>query len=128
MAENLPPQFLIEQKMREITQNGNYDMVHLFSSEGLPLAEYFKTNVIDRERLTELSILLKEIQKMADVMGRISNIKEMIIEGFNHRKIIFRFFRAFNQEVVLAVVIPPQKPYRSLTNTLVKIIENIEFN
>ncbi len=64
---------------------------------------------------------------MADVMGKISNVKEMIVEGYNKRKIVFRFFRAFDQEVVLAIVVPPKKSYRNLTNALLKMIENIQF-
>lgn len=127
MSKKLPPQLLIEQKMQQITMNGSYDMVHLFSSEGLPLAEHYKDDIIEKDRLTELALLLKQVQEMADVMGQISNIKEMIIEGFNHRKIIFRFFYAFGQEVVLAVVVPPNKSYRAYTNALVRTITKINF-
>lgn len=118
-------QSLIEERMREISADGNYDMVHLFSHEGLPLASYFNENVIDKDRLAELSLLFQELRKMADVMGKISNIKEMIVEGYNHRKIVFRFFYAFEQEVVLAIVVPPRKSYRALTNSLVRTIEQI---
>lgn len=128
MTTNQPPQTLIEEKMKEIIARGNYDMVHLFSNEGLPLAEYYNEHIIEKDRLAELSILFREVKKMADVMGRISNIKEMIVEGYNHRKIVFRFFRAFNQEVVLAIVTPPKKSYRGLTNSLIRTIEQIPFN
>ena len=71
--------------------------------------------------------MLREVRKMADVMGKIANIKEMIVEGFNHRKIVFRFFHAFNQDVVLAIVVPPKKSYRALTNSLVRTVEQISF-
>ncbi|MFQ5602767.1 MAG: hypothetical protein ACE5HS_05810 [bacterium] len=121
------PQEIIEEQMKQISDRGSYDMVHLFSDEGLPLAEYYHDRIIEKDRLVELSVLLREVRKMADVMGQISNIKEMIVEGFNHRKIVFRFFRAFNQEVVLAIVVPPKKSYRGLTNLLVRTIENISF-
>ncbi len=127
ISKNLPPQTLIEEKMRKITQRGNYDMVHLFSDEGLPLAGYYDDEIVDSDRLAELSIMLREVKKMADVMGKISNIKELIVEGYNHRKIVFRFFHAFNQDVVLAVVVPPQKAYRGVTNSLVRTIEKISF-
>jgi len=119
------PQTVIEAKMKEISQRGNYDMVHLFSSEGLPMAEYYDETVIQTDRLLEMSILFREVKKMADVMGEISNIKEMIVEGYNHRKIVFRFFHAFDQDVVLAIVVPPQKTYRGLTNALVRTIQKI---
>lgn len=121
------PQAIIEETMKEISERGNYDMVHLFSNEGLPMAEYYDQTIIQKDRLLELSILFREIRKMADVMGQISNVKEMIIEGYNRRKIVFRFFRAFNQDVVLAIVVPPGKTYRGLTNRLVRTIEKITF-
>jgi len=121
------PQLVIEKKMIEISEMGNYDMVRLFSNEGLPLAEFYNEQVIEEDRLAELSIMLREVRTMADVMGKISNIKEMIVEGFNHRKIVFRFFRAFNQDVVLAIVVPPKKSYKALTNSLVRTIEEISF-
>ncbi len=127
MPEKPSPQSLIETRMKEITVAGKYDMVHLFSNEGLPLAEYYDGSIVEKDRLAELSIMLREVRNMADVMAKISNIKEMIVEGFNHRKIIFRFFRAFDQEVVLAVVVPPQTAYRSLTNSLVRLIAKIPF-
>lgn len=127
MHEIQSPQFIIEQRMKEILDRGNYDMVHLFSQEGLPLAESFSDHVIEKDRLAEMSILFRELEKMADVMGRISNIKEMIVEGYNQRKIVFRFFSAFNQEVVLAIVVPPKKTYRGLTNSLIRTIEKVSF-
>lgn len=102
-------------------------MVRLFSNEGLPLAEYYNDHVIEEDRLTELSILFREVKKMADVMGKIADIKEMIVEGYNHRKIVFRFFKAFEQDVVLAIVVPPKKAYRGLTNSLVRTIEQVSF-
>lgn len=122
-----PPQAMIEERMRRICLSGSYEMVHLFSNEGLPLAEYYHDCTVDEDRLAELSLLLRNVSEMADVMGRISNIKEMIVEGYNRRKIVFRFFKAFDQQVVLAAVIPPGKSYRGLTNALIKMIELIEF-
>ncbi|RMF68272.1 MAG: hypothetical protein D6743_03630 [Calditrichaeota bacterium] len=121
------PQAIIEQKMREISELGSYEMVHLFSQEGLPLAEYYKDRVIAKDRLAEISVLFGEIKKMADVMGKISNIKEFIVEGTNRRKIVFRFFPAFQQEVVLALVVPPKKSYRGHTNALIRTIEKLSF-
>ncbi|MFQ5823974.1 MAG: hypothetical protein ACE5JB_07965 [bacterium] len=127
MNESQSPQMVIQERMREISELGNYDMVHLFSNEGLPIAEYYRDQIVEKDRLVELSMLFREVKKMADVMGKISSVKEMIIEGYNQRKIVFRFFHAFNQEVVLAIVVPPKKTYRALTNTLVRIIEKISF-
>ncbi len=127
MDESKSTQVIIEKKMKEVSDRGNFEMVHLFSNEGLPLAGYFNDQIIEKDRLAELSILFREIKKMADVRGKISNVKETIIEGYNRRKIIFRFFQAFDQDVVLSIVVPPKKAYRGLTNMLVRTIEKVSF-
>jgi hypothetical protein len=127
MNDWTPPQSAIEEKMREISERGNYEMVHLLSSEGLPLAEYYLQPIIEKDRLVELSVLFREVKKVADMMGNISSIKEMIVEGTGSRKIVFRFFQAFGEEVALVVVVPPKKSYRALTNQLIHTIEKVSF-
>lgn len=119
------PQLLIEEFMKEVIGLGNYEMACLFSQEGLPMAEVKGEDIVPEDRLVEMSILFQEIRRMADVMGGISELKELMLEGNNRRKIIFRFFHGFDQSLVLALVIPPKKTYRGLTNKLVRIIEKL---
>lgn len=121
----MAPQEKIERFMKDVMKSGNYEMAYLLSQEGLTLAQAQSESIVPEDRLVELSIQFQEIQKMADVMGGISQIHELVIEGQNKRKIIFRFFDAFDQSVVLAIIIPPQKTYRGLTNKLVKLVQKI---
>lgn len=125
MAMNKSPQEWIEEYMHSVVGQGNYEMAYLFSQEGLPMAEVKGEELIPEDRLVEISMLFQEIVKMADVMGGISELKEIMIEGNNARKIIFRFFDGFDQSLVLALVIPPRKTYRGLTNKLIRIIKKI---
>lgn len=119
------PQELIEEFMKEVIGLGNYEMAYLFSQEGLPMAEIKGEGLVSEDRLIEMSMLFQEIIKMADVMGGISELKEIMLEGNNRRKIIFRFFNGFDQSLILALVIPPKKTYRGLTNKLVRIIRKM---
>ena len=121
------PQALIEVKMKEIAEQGNIEMVLLLSNEGLPLAEYYNRKPLANDNLVELSLLFRQVKKTAEIMGDISTVKEMVVEGFNHRKIAFRFFQAFGQEVALILVVTPKKSYRALTNLLTQMIESISF-
>lgn len=126
MTQNeLAPQEQIENFMQEVIALGNYEMAYLLSQEGLLLAQGQAAAVVPEDRLIELSIHFQEIQQMADVMAGISEIKELAIEGNNRRKIIFRFFHAFGQAVVLALIIAPQKSYKGLTNKLIRLIQKI---
>ncbi len=119
------PQEIIEEYLNDVITQGNFETAYLFSKEGLPLAEVKGETPIEEDRLIEMSLLFQEIIKMADVMGGISELKEIIVEGNNRRKIIFRFFEGFGQAIVLAMVIPPKKAYRGLTNKLVRTIQHI---
>ncbi|NUM76633.1 hypothetical protein HUU40_19890 [candidate division KSB1 bacterium] len=118
------PQFSIEQKMQSIVVLGNYEAAHLFSEEGLPIAQALSPTgqQVDRDRIAEMAIMFQDVSRMASVMGGISRLREVMIEGDNHRKIVFRFFKAFEQSVILAVVVPPSKTYKQKTNELEKLI------
>ncbi|MCG3157594.1 MAG: hypothetical protein DKINENOH_04230 [bacterium] len=118
------PQFSIEQKMASIVTLGNYEAALLFSEEGLPIAQAISPAgpATDADRIAEMAITLQEVSRMAATLGGISRLREVAIEGDNHRRIVFRFFRAFEQSVVLAVVVPPAKAYKQKTNELEKLI------
>lgn len=122
---NKSPQEIIEEYINEVVGRGNYETAYLLSHEGLPMAEVKGENIVSEDRLVELSMLFQNVIKMADVMGGISELKEIMLEGNNGRRIIFRFFEGFEQPLVLALVIPPKKAYRGLTNKLVRTIQKI---
>ena len=122
---DMSPQEIIENFMRKVVGEGNYETAYLFSDEGLPMAEVKGDTVVSEDRLVEISLLFQEIRKMADVNGRISELKEVVLEGMNRKKIIFRFFTGFDQPLVLALIIPPKKTYRGLTNKLVRIVQKM---
>jgi predicted regulator of Ras-like GTPase activity (Roadblock/LC7/MglB family) len=127
MDQQLAPQELIEKKMAAILQFGNYEAAYLFSREGLPIAQTGNSSAVDPERLAELSIMFQDVQRLPNTLGAIDTLKEVFVEGKNQRKVVFRFFPAFGEEVVLAVVIPPRKTYRKHTNDLQRLINTIEF-
>jgi len=125
MQDQVAPQQKIEQFMKEVIELGNYEMAYLLSQEGLLLAQSKNADIVPEDRLVEMSVIFQDIQNMADVMAGVSDIKELAIEGYNKRKIVFRFFHAFDQAVTLALIIPPKKTYRGLTNKLVRLIKKI---
>jgi len=119
------PQFAIEEKMAESVRSGNYEAAYLFSDEGLPIAQSSSPaqQSIAPDQIAEMAILFQDVRRMASLMGGISRLREVIIEGENRRKIVFRFFRAFDQQIILAVVVPPTtKAYRQRTNELEKLV------
>ena len=127
MAKQAPPQEIIEKKIKQIVDYGNYEAAYLFSSEGLPIAKATATGDVDPDKLAEMSIMFQDVQNLAHTLGGIESLHEVYIEGSNYRKVIFRIFKAFGENVVLAAVIPPRKTYRKHTNDLQKVIHQIDF-
>ncbi|MCA9743271.1 MAG: hypothetical protein H6695_15900 [Deferribacteres bacterium] len=127
MAKQQAPQALIEKQMKTIIQFGNYEAAYLFSREGLPIAQAGKGSNVDPDRLAEMSIMFQDVQRLTNTLGGIDSLKEVFVEGTNFRKVAFRFFEAFGENVVLAVVVPPGKTYRKYTNDLQRLIHAIEF-
>lgn len=127
MSEKVAPQAEIESRMRTVVREGNYEAVYLFSEEGLYLARAHAEDTFDEERLAEISLILNDVQRLANTLGKIERLKEVFMEGENYRKVIFRFFTAFGQNVVLAAVVPPHKTYRRYTNDLQRLINSFNF-
>ncbi|MCA9730809.1 MAG: hypothetical protein H6696_19230 [Deferribacteres bacterium] len=128
MIQSAAPQVEIETRMRDIVKFGSYEAVYLFSEEGLYLAKAHSDDPLDEERLAEISLILNDVKRLANTLGKIQRLKEVFMEGDNFRKIIFRFFTAFGQNVVLAAVVAPHKTYRRYTNDLQRMINSFEFN
>ena len=119
------PQIIIETEMRRVIELGNFEIAHLFSEEGLLLAAASRACPVDPDSLDEITLHFQELRKITDVMDNVLDLKEIILEGEGSRKLAFRFFRAFDQLVVLSLVIPPRKTYRKFTNGLVKLIQSV---
>jgi len=116
------PQFIIEQKIKELVQSGNYEIAHLFTEEGFTLAGYSNGREAEMNRLTEIYMHIHEVVKNSHEMD-LQDIREIVIEEEGRRKIIFRPVKAFNQTVILSLIVPPKKSYKGITNGLVKLIE-----
>jgi len=123
--KHVSPQIAIESEMKKIIELGNFEMAHLYSDEGLLLAEVSEPGPISRDNLIEITLHFQELRKITDVMDAVLNIKEIILEGEGARRLVFRFFQAFEQTVILGLVVPPKKTYRKLTNQLVRLVTKV---
>jgi hypothetical protein len=119
------PQQVIEEEMKKIIEIGNFESAQLFSDEGLLLAEVIGNGPVAKDNLIEIALRFQELKKMTDVMDNNIAVKDIIMEGKGRRKLVFRFFNAFEQLVILAIVVPPRKTYRKFTNQLVRLVKNV---
>ena len=127
MERDVAPQELIEARMEAIVNLGNFEAVFLFTDEGLPLAKATRQDVSDEDRLAEMSLTFQNVKNLATSLGGIERLKEVFIEGENHRKVVFRFFHALGNDLVLAAIIPPKRAYRKVTNDLQRLILSLKF-
>lgn len=127
MERDLAPQELIESRMQAIVNLGNFEAVFLFTDEGLPLAKATAQDSSDEDRLAEMSLTFQNVKNLATSLGGIQRLKEVFIEGENHRKVVFRFFHALDNDLVLAAIIPPKRAYRKVTNDLQRLILSLKF-
>ena len=123
--KHVSPQIIIEAEMAKVIEYGNFELAHLFSEEGLLLADAQQSGAIDRDSLIEVALHFQELRKTSNILDDVLKIKEVVMEGEKARKLVFRFFRAFDQLVVLALIIPPRKSYRKFTNSLVRLIQEV---
>ncbi len=127
MERDVAPQELIEARMEAIVNLGNFEAVFLFTDEGLPLAKATRQDASDEDRLAEMSLTFQNVKNLATSLGGIERLKEVFIEGENHRKVVFRFFHALGNDLVLAAIIPPKRAYRKVTNDLQRLILSLKF-
>ncbi len=108
----------IEEQMKEIVNLGNYQSVFLFDQEGLQLAQYAPEGIVEEVRVIEISLMIVELKKTVNNLAGIADLKEIMVEGFDGKKIIFRFIPFYGQMAIFVAVIPRHKSYRLLTNRL----------
>jgi hypothetical protein len=110
----------IERAMTELGSEGRWDGVCLFSSDGLLMARHAASE--------DEAVLLETALAMA---GPIQELKkqmrspEIIITGPGIR-LAFRFFSAWEQDMILAVVIRSNKAFRRRLARLVRTIQSLD--
>jgi hypothetical protein len=124
--QTLPLQLSLDRMLKEITILGAFDFVFFLNNEGLVMAQYTSENQSDEMAVVEISTLLDQIQTILKSNLGMSELKEVMTEVAEGRKLVFRFLRFFDQMAVLVVMVPPRKAYRGIMNRLQKGIVKLE--
>ncbi len=116
-------QTTIEQSMKDLgLREERWDTIVLFSSEGLPMASAGRSSALDQERLLEFAFSLLQTTALLEDE---SSSREIIIRTSGGTRIVFRFFSAWNEDLILAAVISGRKGYRLALNRLVRAIRDL---
>jgi predicted regulator of Ras-like GTPase activity (Roadblock/LC7/MglB family) len=120
--EQLPIQIIIEDFMKQVVKLGNYETAHIFDQDGLVIAKYSDDKTLSDQKALEISILMKKFSRIMQSMGRMQNIDEIVLEDAEKKKIVIRFFKFLQQQMILVLVVAAGKSYKGLTNRLERIL------
>jgi len=121
----ISPQQRIEEEIQKIVNLGNFEGAFLFSSEGLPLAQVKGWSQWTAEDALEVVVALQETVQRVGEKEDFSGVREVTFWSSTRKKLIVRFFEAFNQIVSLVLIVAPGKTYRSHANRLIRNIREI---
>jgi len=117
---NKPVQAVIENAMQELGLNeARWESIALFSDDGLLMAACGESPLYDQESLLEFCFSL---MNTVNLLGNDQPLQEIIVKAKDHRLLVFRYFHAWDENMILAAVIPGRKGYkRALNRLLAKI-------
>lgn len=113
---------MIENRMRVFLEEARWESVALFSSEGLLMAKGGASTAYEEEVLLEFAFSLLETARLT---GNELPIKEITLKGKERKTLVFRYFNALNDELILAAVVSGRKGYKRALNNLIKEIQNL---
>jgi len=112
----------IEKILFSLVKTGLYDSIYLYNADGLPIVENQPISNINNIDPVEISVMMSQIRQSISRLDDLGKINEIVIEGSNGKKIVFRYISLFNQTATLIATIPAGKYYRNITNRLQKTL------
>jgi hypothetical protein len=115
-------QHRIETFMKQYVEEGRWECILLFSSDGLLMAKSGTSGIYGEDQLLEFAFSLV---RAVNLLGGDLPVREILIRGQEHKILVFRYFKAWDEYMVLAVVVPGKKGYRKALTDVVKQIQRI---
>lgn len=117
-------QNLIEEKLSEVSKEGNFDLLVLFNDEGLPMVQIPLT-FKNKEDFEAVSIMLNDSARVAEALNPSLKIDEASVIAQNKYKIVSRIFYVNETRFNLVALVPPEVAYRKFTNKAIKALVKI---
>ena len=113
-------QLKIEAAMNEMGEGVRWESIFLFSSEGLLMAHSGTSPDYGEDHLLEFAFSLTDL---VNLLEEDLSVKEIVISGIHRKKLVFRFFRAWDNPMVVAAVVSGRKGYKRALGKLIKTIQ-----
>lgn len=118
----IPVQTRIEEAMKDSFREERWESIFLFSGDGLLMAGQGSSPDYYEEKLLEFSFSLMEGLKRLD---RHIPMMEIRLKGKRGRTLVFRYFEAWGEELVLAAVVSGRKGYKRALSGLIRLIREL---
>ncbi len=124
-SQDIVPQRQIEVELAQIVNLGNLECVYLFSADGLLISGVQGRSDFTQDNALEVAYSVYDgFEFLRDTDGFAGGMEVLLFDR-SRRKIGVRIFKAFDQDVMMVLVIPPGRRYRFLTNRLIGLIKQI---
>ncbi len=119
-TQNLDVQAGIEKAMKSFGEEFRWESIHLFSSEGYPMAACGSSALYSEDTLLEFSFSLAGA---AQFLGEPD--MEIVVRGTASRRLVFRFFTLWDEPVILAATVHGSRGYRRAMDRLIHYIQTL---
>jgi predicted regulator of Ras-like GTPase activity (Roadblock/LC7/MglB family) len=111
-------QTALERTLRGLIREGKFRGAVVASIDGLPLAVAGRS--ADKELMAGVAAWLKEFVERTHI-----SLDEIVARDTQGNCFVSRYFNVGNDELLLAVSVPPRRAHRRLTNRAIKEIQRI---
>jgi predicted regulator of Ras-like GTPase activity (Roadblock/LC7/MglB family) len=109
-----------EETLERINTEGGFEASILASSDGLPIAT--APSGYDTDTTAAMVALLRTVARETQDQVGMAQLDEVSALAGDRIRLVCRYFRADDEDFILAVVVPPRRCYRRLTNRAIKEI------
>lgn len=113
----------IDDVLREMYEEGGFEAVVLTSAEGLPIVSI--PAGYDSDVTAAMVALLQRVSHDAQTQVGMAAVDEVMIRASDGVRLVSRYLKAQDEQLILAVVVPWGAPYRRLTNRAVREISRL---
>ena len=117
----MPLQQQLEATMKQFQEEERWEAMTLFSSEGLPMASVGYSLIYNQENLLEFAFSLIE---SARLLGNDLPAREITVRGRDGKTMVFKYFEAWDDELIMAAVISGHKGYKRAMGKLIKWLQS----
>jgi predicted regulator of Ras-like GTPase activity (Roadblock/LC7/MglB family) len=111
-------QATLERTLKTLLREGKFLGAVVASADGLPLA--MAGRGADTELMAGVAAWLKDFAERTHAV-----LDEIVVRDRQGNRLVSRYFNVGNDQLLLAVSVPPRRPHRHLTNSAIREIQQV---